>query len=117
MTDSQPTFQSKAGTDRDGDGTEIWDDSLAPGGWVCAICRNPVESEPCPDHYPEIGDKRTHQWKRLFHPEDGTLCGQSATHHLFPKFRMVNMSANPGDVTCGDCSYLMQKIEGGPISV
>lgn len=28
----------------------IWDDAVAPGGLVCAVCREPVESEPCPYH-------------------------------------------------------------------
>lgn len=114
MTDSPVT---ESGLPERNDGTAVWDDRLPPGGWVCAICRNPVESEPCPDHYPEIGDKRIHQWKRLFAPELGTLCGQKATHPLFPKFRTVNMSASPNDVSCNDCIYLMQKIEGGPIHV
>lgn len=29
---------------------ERWDDSVPPGGWVCAVCGLPCESEPCPDH-------------------------------------------------------------------
>ena len=29
---------------------EVLDLSVPPGGYVCAICRTPVESEPCPDH-------------------------------------------------------------------
>lgn len=29
---------------------EVWDASVPPGGWVCAICRTPVESEPCTEH-------------------------------------------------------------------
>ncbi len=29
---------------------ERWDDSVAPGGWVCATCGMPVESEPCAEH-------------------------------------------------------------------
>lgn len=31
---------------------ERWDDRDAPGGWVCATCGVPVESEPCPQHAP-----------------------------------------------------------------
>ena len=27
-----------------------WDDLVAPGGFVCAVCGTPTESEPCPDH-------------------------------------------------------------------
>ncbi|WP_067825892.1 hypothetical protein [Actinomadura kijaniata] len=42
---------------------EVWDDSIPPGGYVCAvpgplpdgICGMPVESEPCPDHTPATG--------------------------------------------------------------
>lgn len=29
---------------------ERWDDTIEPGGWVCAICGLPAESEPCPEH-------------------------------------------------------------------
>ena len=29
---------------------ERWDDSVPPGGYVCAVCGTPVESEPCPVH-------------------------------------------------------------------
>lgn len=29
---------------------EVWDDSVAPGGYVCSVCRQPVESEPCAEH-------------------------------------------------------------------
>ncbi|MFE7120129.1 hypothetical protein ACFU99_32370 [Streptomyces sp. NPDC057654] len=29
-----------------------WDAELPPGGECCADCRQPVESEPCPDHHP-----------------------------------------------------------------
>ena len=30
----------------------VWDDSVAPGGFVCGVCRLPVESEPCRKHQP-----------------------------------------------------------------
>lgn len=30
----------------------IWDDSWPPGGYVCAACSTPTESEPCQDHQP-----------------------------------------------------------------
>lgn len=29
---------------------QVWDDSVPPGGFVCSVCRTPVESEPCPEH-------------------------------------------------------------------
>jgi hypothetical protein len=35
---------------------EVWDDSVPPGGFVCAVCRIPVESEPCPEHGPKAGE-------------------------------------------------------------
>jgi hypothetical protein len=35
-----------------------WDDSCTPGGYVCATCGVPVESEPCPDHGPKLGTER-----------------------------------------------------------
>lgn len=35
---------------------EQWDGSVPPGGYVCAICRVPVESEPCPDHSKAVTD-------------------------------------------------------------
>lgn len=31
---------------------EVWDAGLPPGGLVCSVCGQPVESEPCPDHAP-----------------------------------------------------------------
>lgn len=31
----------------------VWDPALPPGGYVCNICGEPVESEPCPQHGPE----------------------------------------------------------------
>ncbi|TLF96789.1 hypothetical protein FEK35_27240 [Nocardia cyriacigeorgica] len=31
---------------------EVWSDEVAPGGRVCSICGQPVESEPCPKHAP-----------------------------------------------------------------
>lgn len=30
---------------------EVWDDSVPPGGFVCAACGVPVESEPCAEHW------------------------------------------------------------------
>jgi hypothetical protein len=33
---------------------EVFDGSVPPGGWVCAICHTPVESEPCALHNPTI---------------------------------------------------------------
>lgn len=32
------------------DALEIWDGSVAPGGYVCGVCGIPVESEPCATH-------------------------------------------------------------------
>jgi hypothetical protein len=34
----------------------VWDSSLPPGGYVCNICGDPVESEPCREHAPEQAD-------------------------------------------------------------
>lgn len=33
---------------------EAWDDSVPPGGMVCAVCGVPVESERCPQHGPKV---------------------------------------------------------------
>lgn len=51
------------GTVRLNDGRpEMWDPSVPPGGWVCAVpstkglCGIPVESEPCTEHYPAEAD-------------------------------------------------------------
>ncbi|MBF6459827.1 hypothetical protein IU433_12345 [Nocardia puris] len=30
----------------------VWSDLAPPGGWVCAVCGVPVESEPCSEHEP-----------------------------------------------------------------
>lgn len=97
------------------DGTEVWQN----GGWVCAICGNPTEDTYCEEHAPSEADmdNRVHQWKYLGKPEQGTLCGMRAFHPLFPNVRVLNMVPNPREITCGDCNYLMQKIEGGPICV
>lgn len=35
------------GPDRSGD---VWDDRVAPGGFVCGLCGMPTESEPCSEH-------------------------------------------------------------------
>ncbi|MBF6515557.1 hypothetical protein IU421_14890 [Nocardia cyriacigeorgica] len=35
---------------------EVWSDEVAPGGRVCSICGQPVESEPCPKHAPAEDD-------------------------------------------------------------
>jgi hypothetical protein len=32
---------------------EVWDGSVPPGGYVCAACGTPTESEPCVDHMAE----------------------------------------------------------------
>ena len=32
----------------------LWDESVAPGGEVCATCGVPVESEPCAAHSPAL---------------------------------------------------------------
>jgi hypothetical protein len=38
---------------------EVWDATLPPGGYVCATCGEPVESEPCPEHSrPHPGPQR-----------------------------------------------------------
>lgn len=35
---------------------EVWDSSVPPGGYVCAVCRIPVESEPCAKHNPAAAE-------------------------------------------------------------
>lgn len=35
---------------------QVWDDSVPPGGFVCSVCRTPVESEPCPEHGEQVTD-------------------------------------------------------------
>ncbi len=44
---------------------EVWDPSVPPGGYVCAvpderypggICGMPVESEPCTEHHPGVAN-------------------------------------------------------------
>ena len=32
------------------DAPNVWDDGLPPGGYVCAACGQPTESEPCAEH-------------------------------------------------------------------
>jgi hypothetical protein len=29
---------------------DFWDSTVPPGGYVCSVCGDPVESEPCPKH-------------------------------------------------------------------
>jgi len=35
-----------------GDAPDEWDATLPPGGYVCSVCKTPVESEPCQEHQP-----------------------------------------------------------------
>lgn len=35
-----------------GDAPDEWVADLPPGGYVCSVCKTPVESEPCPEHQP-----------------------------------------------------------------
>lgn len=37
---------------------EVWQDYPLPGGFVCAECGMPVESEPCPDHCTDPDEPR-----------------------------------------------------------
>lgn len=39
--------------------SEVWSDETPPGGMVCSICGQPVESEPCPDHAPRYDEAVT----------------------------------------------------------
>lgn len=34
------------------DALDRWDPSIPPGGYVCSVCGDPTESEPCPAHQP-----------------------------------------------------------------
>lgn len=61
---------------------EVWDSSFPPGGRVCNICGQPVESEPCPDHAPtffQVGRTyRHHNWSFAVvaidpHPQRGDV--------------------------------------------
>lgn len=45
----------------------VWDGSLPPGGNVCSICGDPVESEPCPQHAPDAGATDHDEWVRCSH--------------------------------------------------
>ncbi|MFB7899909.1 hypothetical protein ACFC1B_26675 [Streptomyces xiamenensis] len=43
-----------------------WDAELPPGGECCAVCGQPVESEPCPDHHPAtVADRLTAEVEQL----------------------------------------------------
>ena len=42
-------------TDEKADSLEVWDDSVAPGGYVCTVCGIPTEDEPCAEHGPDAG--------------------------------------------------------------
>lgn len=35
-----------------GDAPDEWTIINEVGGYVCSVCKMPVESEPCPDHQP-----------------------------------------------------------------
>lgn len=34
------------------DAPNVWDPAIPPGGYVCSVCGDPTESEPCPAHQP-----------------------------------------------------------------
>ncbi|WP_267244383.1 DUF6011 domain-containing protein [Streptomyces sp. PR69] len=36
---------------------EVWSSELPPGGLVCSVCSQPVESEPCPVHAPKAAGR------------------------------------------------------------
>jgi hypothetical protein len=40
----------------------IWDGSVPPGGFICAVCAIPTESEPCPDHQSTTEDQAMSQF-------------------------------------------------------
>lgn len=43
-----------------------WDAELPPGGECCAVCGQPVESEPCEEHHPRtVADRVTKENARL----------------------------------------------------
>ncbi len=44
---------------------EVWDASVAPGGYVCSECGMPTESEPCAEHGPHAGPSCPEQRSRL----------------------------------------------------
>jgi hypothetical protein len=121
MSHNSGSITAPTSPDYSQDGATRWDDTeiWMHGGWVCAKCHTPVESEPCAEHAPKLDemDNRTHQWKALGKPEEGSLCGLPAFHKDWPKVRTITMVPDPREITCGDCRYLMQKIEGGPIRV
>lgn len=103
----------------------VWDPSLPPGGYVCSICGEPVESEPCPQHGPEditadcvtcggligwIACPTGGWWAHRQHPADGhdarpgkTLRpgasffqpGHSYTHRNGDDFRCVAIAPHP----------------------
>jgi hypothetical protein len=35
------------------DAPSVWDPAIPPGGYVCSVCGDPTESEPCPEHQPQ----------------------------------------------------------------
>lgn len=41
------------------DADDVFDGSVPPGGWVCASCRRPTETEPCRDHQPNAAAEVT----------------------------------------------------------
>lgn len=45
-----PPFDIATGKPAELPAAEVWDGSVPPGGFVCSVCRTPVESEPCELH-------------------------------------------------------------------
>lgn len=43
-TDPSTEQTDTAGQGEAGDPLQVWDDSIPPGGWVCAACRTPTDS-------------------------------------------------------------------------
>jgi hypothetical protein len=60
----------------------VWDNALPPGGYVCVICGDPVESEPCPQHAPEQAAPDFFEVGRTYTARDGSTfrCDAVTTH-------------------------------------
>lgn len=61
---------------------ERWDDTVPPGGWVCAICGTPCESEPCPHHGHAVAPWCCDTCKTFLEAKCGDACsGRGGTGH------------------------------------
>ena len=80
---------------------DVWDDSVAPGGYVCDRCGMPTESEPCATH----GALPGHQ----HYPGDGGCSGTDCRKRWEAVTTHTRSQTDAGPDYCAECSEAIQE--------